>query len=152
MKIKGNKIGFVIFSLLSLFVMVLIFMFSYQSAEMSSGTSLSFYDIFIDLTGFRFITHNAFRKIAHFCEFAALGFCVEGSVYFYRNKLTPLIPLVISVLYAISDEVHQLFVPERACRIFDIFVDSLGSLFGIFVFFLVILIYNRFSKSTAEGS
>lgn len=152
MKIKGSKIGFFIFSLMSLSCMVLIFMFSYQSAEVSSGTSLSLYDVFIELTGFVFITHNAFRKIAHFCEFAALGFFVCGSVYFRRNKFNFYVPLIISVLYAVSDEIHQLFVPERACRAFDVFVDSCGSLFGILVFFLIVLIYNKISRSTAERS
>lgn len=151
MKIIGNKIGFAVFSLMSIFCMVLIFMFSYQSAEVSSGTSLSLYDIFIDLTGLSFITHNAFRKIAHFCEFAALGFSVGGSVYFYLNKINFIIPLIVCVVYAISDEIHQIFVPDRACRIFDVFVDSCGSLFGILVFCVIVLIFNKLSKDIPGG-
>lgn len=147
MKIKGSKIGFILFSLMSISVMGLIFMFSFQSAEVSSGTSLSLYDIFIDFTGFDFITHNTFRKIAHFCEFAALGFSVAGSVMFYLDRFNFLIPLIFSVIYAISDEIHQLFVPERACRIFDVFVDSCGSLFGILVLFFLTCIYKRIKRS-----
>ncbi len=152
MKIKGNKIGFAVFCLMSVFCMVMIFMFSYQSAETSSGTSLSLYDYFIELTGFSFISHNAFRKIAHFCEFAALGFSVGGSVYFYLNKINIIAPLLFSVAYAISDEIHQIFVPDRACRIFDIFVDSCGSLFGITVLFIFVFIYNKLTKNIAQRS
>ena len=147
MIIKGNKIGFTVFCLMSIFCMVIIFMFSYQSAEISSGTSLSLYDIFIDVTGFSFISHNAFRKIAHFCEFAALGFSVAGSSYFYFNKTGLLMPLLFSVAYAISDEIHQIFVPDRACRLFDVFVDSCGCLFGIVMLYFFVLIFNKFSKN-----
>ena len=147
MKIKGSKIGFILFSLMSISVMGLIFMFSFQSAEVSSGTSLSLYDIFIDFTGFDFLTHKTFRKIAHFCEFAALGFSVAGSVMFYFDRFNFSIPLIFSVIYAISDEIHQLFVTERACRIFDVFVDSCGSLFGILVLFFITCIYKRNKRS-----
>ncbi|MBQ8782951.1 MAG: VanZ family protein [Clostridia bacterium] len=146
MKIKGNKIGFYIFTVLSLLFAILIFLFSYQSAEQSSGVSVSFYDIFIDFTGFDFISHGAFRKIAHFCEFAALGFCVSGSVYFYCNRPNLLKSIVPCIIYAISDEVHQMFVPERAGRIFDVFVDSCGSIFGLSVFLLIVFIYNKIKK------
>lgn len=146
MKIKGSKIGFCIFAILSLICLFLIFMFSYQAAEQSSNVSESFYDIFIDFTGFDFITHGVFRKIAHFCEFAALGFCVAGAVYFYLNKTDLLKSLIFCVIYAVSDEIHQIFVPERAGRVFDVFIDSCGSIFGILVFLSIIFIRNKIKK------
>ncbi len=146
MKIKGNKVGFFAFFLCSVFCMVMIFMFSYQSAEQSTNVSVSYYDLFIEFTGFDFITHNAFRKIAHFCEFAALGFSVCGTVFFYLNKFSFKFSLIFCVFYSLSDEIHQLFVPERAGRLLDVFVDSCGSLFGIAVFYLIILIYNKILK------
>lgn len=151
MKIKGNLVGFFISLFLSAFCMILIFMFSYQSAEQSSGISTSFYDIFIEKTGFEFITHNTFRKIAHFCEFSALGFCIGSTVLFYKNKPDFTNSFFICLMYAVSDEVHQLFVPERACRIFDVFVDSCGSLFGILMFFLLFFIYNKIRSLISKG-
>jgi len=36
--------------------------------------------------------------------------------------------------YALSDEIHQLFVPGRAFQVFDLFIDFLGSLFGVFLY------------------
>ncbi len=147
MKIKGNVVGFFIFSVLSLFFMVLIFLFSYQSAESSSASSESVYDIFIRLTSFDFISHGVFRKIAHFCEYAALGFSVSGAIYFYYADIRLIKSVVICLVYAFSDEIHQYFVPERACRLFDVFVDGCGSVFGFFVFWLLFFIKNKcFSK------
>ena len=121
-------------------------MFSYQPAEQSSGVSVSVYDIFIELTGMDFISHGAFRKIAHFCEFAALGFSVCGASCFYKNQIAMLVPMLICFVYSVSDELHQLFVPERAGRLFDIFVDSCGSFFGICVFALLFYAFNRMKK------
>jgi VanZ family protein len=34
--------------------------------------------------------------------------------------------VIISVLYAASDELHQLFVPGRMCDLNDFIVDSIG--------------------------
>ena len=146
MKTKRNYFALIIFALFTVFCMVMIFMFSFQSGEASAGVSVSFYDIFIEYTGFDFISHDAFRKLAHFSEFAALGFGFCGTVYFYKTKLKIIFPLILSVLYAVSDEIHQLFVPERACRVLDIVVDSIGSLCGIGVFCLLIIIFKQIKR------
>ncbi len=45
--------------------------------------------------------------------------------------------LIIGILYAISDEIHQLFVPGRSGKVTDVIIDSLGILTGI-VFFLIV--------------
>lgn len=140
MKIKGNKILFFMFLIFSLFMMAVIFYFSAQWASSSEQESLSLYDLFLNYTGFDFISHHIFRKMAHFSEFAALGFCLCGCVYFYSSELHPLISLAVCAFYALSDEVHQIFVPERACQFFDVFVDSCGSSFGIIIFVLISLL------------
>ncbi len=147
MKIKRNYFALTLFSLFTLFCMNLIFSFSFQSGTESAGVSVSFYDMFIDITGFDFISHDAFRKLAHFCEFAALGFGFAGTVYFYKNQASVIIPLILSGLYAVSDEIHQYFVPERACRIFDVFVDLSGSFFGILFFVLLLIIIKKIKIS-----
>jgi len=41
--------------------------------------------------------------------------------------------LLICMLYASSDEFHQLFVPGRAGRVTDVLIDSFGALTGIIV-------------------
>jgi VanZ family protein len=35
------------------------------------------------------------------------------------------------LLYAVSDEIHQYFIPGREMRAFDVFIDSLGVIAGL---------------------
>lgn len=39
--------------------------------------------------------------------------------------------LLICVLYAISDEIHQHFVPGRGAQVKDVLIDSAGASVGI---------------------
>lgn len=52
------------------------------------------------------------------------------------------IALIICMLYAISDELHQLFIPGRSAEIRDVFIDSFGATVGIFIYILFICIKN----------
>ena len=52
------------------------------------------------------------------------------------------ISLAVGVLYAISDEVHQVFVPDRTPMIQDVFIDSFGTIFGICITIFVIRCYR----------
>ena len=57
----------------------------------------------------------------------------------YRNCNNILISFSITVLYACSDEFHQLFVPGRAGMIQDVMIDSIGIILAlclIAVFFM----------------
>ncbi len=40
--------------------------------------------------------------------------------------------LLVAVLYAISDEVHQLFVPGRQATLTDVAIDTAGALLALF--------------------
>lgn len=44
-----------------------------------------------------------------------------------------LIPLLIGFLYAVSDEIHQYFVPGRAMQARDVLIDTSGVLLGIWI-------------------
>ena len=50
---------------------------------------------------------------------------VRGKI---NNKSLIIIALLLSVAYAISDELHQFFVPGRHCAIKDVFIDTTGVL------------------------
>ena len=76
------------------------------------------------------------RKTAHFTIYMILGILVtlfvrEYNVSFYKCIF---ISLLICLIYSISDEVHQLFVFGRAGEVLDVFIDSIGSFIGIFIF------------------
>jgi len=47
------------------------------------------------------------------------------------------ITFILSSLYGVSDEIHQLFVPNRYFELLDIFTDSVGSLLGSFLAFKI---------------
>lgn len=145
---QKNKPLAVIFWLLTAAVMVIIFMFSADTGEESEEISQSLFGMLIDYIG-RFISHDVLRKIAHFTEFAALGFCMTGAIHYTFGKRNFFLPFIPCVLYAVSDEIHQYFVPERACRIFDVFIDSCGVATGIGIFLLFLFIVSKSIKNKA---
>ena len=124
--------------------MGLIFYFSHQpateSAELSRGlTALVLEvvetlvpDLEVDAVGL----HSFVRKAAHFVTYFVLGVLVinalvqSGSTG-YRSVAWA---LLVCVLYAISDEFHQTFVPGRSGEVADVLLDSLGSGVGIMVY------------------
>lgn len=93
------------------------------------------------------LIHIAVRKIAHFLEYAILGFLAarafrtSPALGFRRRWFV--IALGLIVVYAFLDEYHQSFVPSRTPSIVDSFIDILGG-------FTVLLVLRR--RSHAEGS
>lgn len=76
------------------------------------------------------------RKIAHFSEYLILGILVISFISEFKLLEIKylIIAVLISMLYAISDEIHQLFSDGRTARILDVIIDTLGSVTGIFVY------------------
>jgi len=70
------------------------------------------------------------RKNAHFFSYFVLGVLVMNALY-QKENLKVVLSLMISILYSISDEIHQTFVPGRGGNIIDVVIDSTGSLIGI---------------------
>lgn len=124
-----------LFWLLTAALTCMIFSFSNDTGVESKEVSESLLSVIINYLG-NIISHNFLRKLAHFSEYAALGFCFFGAIHFTFNVKKIYIPLIPCVLYAVSDEIHQYFIPERACRLFDVFIDTCGSAVGILVFLL----------------
>ena len=82
------------------------------------------------ISSFQFIA----RKTAHFSLYAFLGLLSFLTVISYRNLkfgLRSALSAAICLLYAASDEVHQLFVPGRSGEIRDVCIDFCGSLLMI---------------------
>ena len=46
-------------------------------------------------------------------------------------------------VYAVSDEIHQYFVPGRACMLRDMLLDTCGSLAGIVAALAAVKIFSR---------
>ncbi|MDL4839207.1 VanZ family protein [Aquibacillus rhizosphaerae] len=79
------------------------------------------------------------RKAAHVTVFLIL--CL--AFYFAINKTSKLIrkyqvlfALVATIIYAIFDEIHQGFTPNRTPFIGDVFLDSFGACLGVALIFI----------------
>lgn len=84
------------------------------------------------------------RKLAHFTEFTALGMCFCWLFGMLGKTWKP--AFLSGMTAACMDETIQAFVPERAPRILDVGIDSLGVLTGII---LVLLGYHFLKKRSA---
>ncbi len=81
--------------------------------------------------------HYFLRKLSHFAEYAMLGVLLSLVLMTFelRFRVRFLIGFFAGTLYAITDEIHQLFVPAREGAAFDVLVDAAGVLAGcIFAF------------------
>ena len=88
------------------------------------------------------------RKTAHFTEYFILGLIL---ILFLqtKEKLTTkyiILAIIFCVLYATSDEIHQLFVDGRSCKIMDILIDTCGSSLAILGFTSIYKITTNLKK------
>ena len=88
------------------------------------------------------------RKIAHFTEYAILGFLAarafRTSPHPTINRRWFLICVALVVVYALLDEYHQSFVPSRTASIFDSMIDVTGGLIAL------IIVWKRTATNTHE--
>ncbi len=118
--------------------MAVIFSLSAQTATESS--EVSGWLIFMMKLN---ISQDSIRTVAHFLEYAGLSVLVFNALYQTFGYQRPFAALIISALYAVSDEIHQLFVDGRASQISDIAIDSLGAASGIIVLILLIKLVSK---------
>lgn len=93
--------------------------------------------------------HFITRKIAHFTEYAILGFLAARA---FRTSPRPaisgrwfLICATLVVVYALMDEYHQSFVPSRTASVLDSFIDMAGGLTAL------IIIRRRKRRTTSNS-
>jgi VanZ family protein len=71
------------------------------------------------------------KKSAHFVAYAILGILIYRVVGDWKRPF--LTAFLFSVVYAISDEYHQTFVPSRNGSVIDVLIDALGAAFGLWL-------------------
>lgn len=126
-----------------------IFWLSSKDSNQSQNMSDSVRGILMKLFG-PLLNSFIVRKFAHFFEYAVLGFLIGCALFLSRRRFSPITAVICSALYSISDEIHQYFVPGRACRIFDVGVDTLGALTGTLILAFIILIVNSIAIHRKE--
>ena len=133
--VKNMKINILrtIFIILLIGTLGIIFGFSSQDSEKSSSISRRVTEFLTDRIGsiqekpeqekeqILFRVEKIVRKIAHFFSYS----------------------LIIGVIYASSDEIHQCFTPGRGPLVTDIILDGMGVLLGILLVMLVVKIFEK---------
>lgn len=74
------------------------------------------------------------RKAAHAGEYAVLGILMAASFRLYlkwKGIRLMIVTWAAAVIYAATDEFHQLFVPGRSGQLSDIMLDGAGAAAGI---------------------
>ena len=76
--------------------------------------------------------HWAIRKLAHFTEYLVLSVLLYRALRGSRrwNLRAAGIAFAVSGIYAIGDEVHQIFVPGRTAAATDCLIDMSGAAAG----------------------
>ena len=119
---------------------VMVFNFSSQNGEESSGLSRKIVEIFIKSEEIVDKVEPYARKIAHFSEYALGGmlFTALFNTYSWPDRKIIATSILLGIWYAITDEFHQLLVPDRHGSFFDVYLDSLGFATGVFCMILII--------------
>ena len=93
------------------------------------------------------------RKLAHFSIYTIVGLLLMGlaSTFNLNDGKKIIISLVIGIIYATSDEIHQSFVPGRSPQITDVMIDTMGVLLGILLIMLVLNIYSKVKGKTKKA-
>ena len=144
MKKDCKRKGIYVLSFLpAILMMCVIFLFSAQDAEssgdMSKGVSVGIVETVSKLSGktiskrhirqFADWIEKPLRKVAHMTEYfvLALLWMLPFHLYGFSEKRLVCFILIICVLTAAGDELHQYFVSGRSASVIDVGIDSIGT-------------------------
>jgi len=143
----------------ALIIMCAFFYFSHQEAAESSKLSGGIVENIFSLNERIFtlelpieerihwieLLETIIRKAAHMTEYGILAIALSYGFYVYDKRGISLIVWseASAVLYAATDEFHQLFIPGRSGQVTDVFIDGLGAFLGCLLFYMI---SKRFRK------
>lgn len=148
---KNLSIKQVIGLLLIIIWMITIFLFSNQQGNASSVTSNKVTKEIIEIMpSTKHLEENQkkeivkkvnpiMRKIAHYTIYLIGGILLMFfiSTIVQSEKKSVLYSILIGFIYAITDEIHQMFMDGRTAKITDVFIDTLGVITGVIIFITV---------------
>lgn len=142
------KLKRVIYTILLIIWMLVIFLFSNQTASKSQSASDKVASDIVDVV--EVVTKNDIkeskkesiientrfivRKTAHFTLYFILGIIVYLLLTSYNVKRPIIYSILFCLLYACSDELHQLFSSGRTAKVMDVCIDTFGSSVAIIIF------------------
>lgn len=120
-------------------MMILIFVMSSDSlsGEKSGFITTTIWKFITFITSYeptlvdRLSTSFLLRKIAHISEYFLLF--ITYYYGFFKSKIVKVqnvsyIALIFTLFYAMTDELHQAFIPNRVGTYEDVLIDSIGAL------------------------
>ncbi|MBP3597515.1 MAG: VanZ family protein [Clostridia bacterium] len=128
--------------------MNLVFGFSAQDSNESSSLSQMIASWFSDDILIQQRLEPIIRKIAHFSEYGLGGalFFSLFSTFNIKERKRMMFAGLLGFTYAVTDEIHQLFVPGRTGKIVDVYIDSLGVITGVLCMKLCIMVFIQLRK------
>lgn len=123
----------VVFALLAIGWMIVIFQSSSADGDTSSMSSDAVYTHFFNWMPYSLEVIKFIRKSAHFIAYAVLGFLFAnffGSLM-DDDRHVLIFSFLSGLCYAVSDELHQAFVPGRSAMVTDVLIDGAGIIVGI---------------------
>ena len=162
MKINILRIILIILLLCTFFV---IFGFSSQDGEASGGLSRNITNKILQISNkynalgqeekeqIANKTEKIIRKVAHFSIYTVVGLLLMGllSTYKIKENWRMILSILLGMIYAVSDEIHQSFIPGRTPQITDVYIDTLGVVLGILLILLVIKIYDKYMTKMLQN-
>ena len=126
-----KKISSLVLVLLWMIFIFIMSSFSAGESSRQSGLVVNFIANLFNISNLNMLSH-IIRKLAHFTEYFVLGILVYNMMCKY-HKLA-YIGMVVCIIYAVIDEIHQIFVPGRSCQITDILIDIVAAIMAIIIF------------------
>lgn len=144
-KLKNKNLA-ILFWILSGICFLIIFYFSSRTANDSAEQSSVILDFLIKIFGTGALSDFIIRKSAHFLEYVGTCLLINWAWLFTKGKKQMLISIICTSAYAITDEVHQMFVDGRSCELRDWAIDTSGAIVGAITFFVIYQIVNAILK------
>ena len=97
--------------------------------------------------------HHLVRKGAHMTEYAAFGALLMNAWTRQRRgagAISAALAAFCGLLYAVSDEFHQLFVPGRAGLVTDVLIDFGGVLIGVLLFWAIYQLCSKWGRGSKK--
>jgi len=143
-----------IFWILTFLLMTVIFIFSSRPGDLSIQDSAWFLDKAkimdeeeaLDTSNMQaMVVQRKSEKLLILYYFASLAMLIYASIYGYAGKAleSGVISWLLTILFAISDEIHQYFVPGRSAQLQDVIRDGKGALIGCLLMMILFLIIER---------
>lgn len=170
---KQVRVGAVCTHIVTAAWMLFIFYMSAQpgetSGEISGGVSHLFMQIWnvvffrgwseVEILHMAEVWDYPIRKLAHMTEFGILAMLVYWMLGYYTCfrswtiskcqgalNMRYVMSFGIAVIYAATDEFHQLFVPDRAGMFSDVLVDAGGALLALLFVYGISWVWRRYRK------